>query len=106
MNCLTQLRIFSPYSGGECHVGSDYWDSGDCRRPSGSGTKGFKGRIRDLSGGGSGSGDLFLWHHEIKYRDRDHPPGSELYPAEPDVSGGPVKNDRNYLYCGIFIWNL
>lgn len=33
-------------------------------------------------------------------------PGSELYPAEPDVSGGPVKNDRNYLYCGIFIWNL
>lgn len=33
MNCLTQLRIFSPYSGGECHVGSDYRDSGDCRVP-------------------------------------------------------------------------
>ena len=39
-------------------------------------------------------------------RDRDHPPGPELYPAEPDVPGGPVKNDRNYLHCGIFIWNL
>lgn len=31
--------------------------------------KGLKGRIRDLSGGGSGSGDLFLWHHKIKDRD-------------------------------------
>lgn len=66
MNCLTQLRIFSPYSGGECHVGSDHRDSGDCRRPSGSGTKGFKGRIRDLSGGGSGSGDLFYGITKLK----------------------------------------
>lgn len=68
--------------------------------------KGLKGEYGIYLVAAVGLVIFFLWHHKIKDRDRDHPPGSELYPAEPDVSGGPVKNDRNYLYCGIFIRNL
>ncbi len=37
------IKNLFTYNGGECHVGSDYRDSGDCRRPSGSELKGLKG---------------------------------------------------------------